>query len=111
MAKIQGHLTLVGDDFDTALVSKMLGRLPTYVREKTEVLGNGQEMLDCPAELLKKLLTIATQNGVFCTMWSHDSAGWVMVLCRSSLVALVRKRMRVVWLKNRYLLSFNADAP
>ena len=34
MAKIQGHLTLVGDDFDTALVSKMLGRLPTYVREK-----------------------------------------------------------------------------
>ena len=96
MAKIQGHLTLVGDDFDTALVSKMLGRLPTYVREKTEVLGNGQlfghcewgvetalmeaedfqpvsdslrEMLDCPAELLKKLLTIATQNGVFCTMW------------------------------------------
>ena len=24
MAKIQGHLTLVGDDFDTALVSKML---------------------------------------------------------------------------------------
>ena len=96
MAKIQGHLTLVGDDFDTALVSKMLGRLPTYVREKTEVLGNGQlfghcewgvetalieaedfqpvsdslrEMLDCSAELLKKLLTIATQNGVFCTMW------------------------------------------
>lgn len=81
MAKIQGHLTLVGDDFDTALVSKMLGRLPTYVREKTEVLGNGQlfghcewgvetalmeaedfqpvsdslrEMLDCSAELLKK---------------------------------------------------------
>ena len=54
MAEIQGHLTLVGDDFDTALVSKMLGRLPTYVREKTEVLGNGQEMLDCSAELLKK---------------------------------------------------------
>ena len=138
MAEIQGHLTRIGDDFDTALVSKLIGRLPTYVREKTEVLGNGQlfghcewgvetalmeaedfqpvsdslrEMLDCPAELLKKLLTIATQNGVFCTMWSHDSAGWVMVLCRSSLVALVRKRMRVVWLKDRYLLSFNADAP
>ena len=81
MAEIQGHLTLIGDDFDTALVSKLLGRLPTYVREKTEVLGNGQlfghcewgvetalmeaedfqpvsdslrEMLDCPAELLKK---------------------------------------------------------
>ena len=81
MAEIQGHLTLIGDDFDTALVLKLLGRLPTYVREKTEVLGNGQlfghcewgvetalmeaedfqpvsdslwEMLDCSAELLKK---------------------------------------------------------
>lgn len=81
MAEIQGYLTLIGDDFDTALVSKLIGRLPTYVREKTEVLGNGQlfghcewgvetelmeaedfqpvsdslrGMLDCSAELLKK---------------------------------------------------------
>lgn len=82
MAKIQGYLTLIGDDFDTALVSKLIGRLPTYVREKTEVLGNGQlfghcewgvetelietddlppvsnslqEIINCPAQLLRKI--------------------------------------------------------
>lgn len=94
MAKIQGYLTLIGDDFDTALVSKLIGRLPTYVREKTEVLGNGQlfghcewgvgtelietfdlqpvsdllrEMINCPTQLLRKLLGTATRNGTFCT--------------------------------------------
>lgn len=47
MAEIQGYLTLIGDDFDTALVSKLIGRLPTYVREKAEVLGNGQLFGHC----------------------------------------------------------------
>lgn len=82
MAKILGHLTLVGDDFDTALVTKLIGRPPTRVREKTDVLCYGQlfghcewgveteyietddlqpvsdllrEMINCPAQLLRKI--------------------------------------------------------
>lgn len=82
MARIRGLLTLIGNDFETAYVSEMTGRLPTYVREKTEVLRNGQlfghcewgvetevieteelppvsnllrGMISCPTELLKKI--------------------------------------------------------
>lgn len=82
MAKIQGNLTLIGDNFDTAYVSRMIGQFPPYVREKTEVLRNGQffghcewgvgtefvetddlppvsnllrGMINCPTEVLKKV--------------------------------------------------------
>lgn len=47
MAKIRGHLTLIGDDFETAYVSRMTGQLPNYVREKTEILRNGQLFGHC----------------------------------------------------------------
>ena len=35
-------LTLIGDDFDLAYVSNTLNILPTYTRNKDEVLGNGR---------------------------------------------------------------------
>ncbi len=42
MADIIIHFTLVGDNFDTSLVTKRTGIEPMWLREKDEVLGNGR---------------------------------------------------------------------
>ncbi len=47
MAEMQGYLTLIGNDFDTKHVTEVIGQLPTYVREKTEILGNGRAFGHC----------------------------------------------------------------
>ena len=42
MARIQGHLTLIGKQFDTQKVSDWLGTQPTWERHPTEILNNGR---------------------------------------------------------------------
>lgn len=42
MSKVQIHLTLIGNEFDTEKVSEILGINPQYVRQKNELLGNGR---------------------------------------------------------------------
>lgn len=43
MAKMKGHLTLIGNEFNPNSVTTKLHFQPNWVRTKHEVLGNGQE--------------------------------------------------------------------
>ena len=42
MADIQAHFTLIGKTFDTQLVTERTGIMPSWVRQKDEVLKNGR---------------------------------------------------------------------
>lgn len=47
MTIIQGHLTLIGADFDTSYVTETIGYSAPYIREKDEILGNGRAFGHC----------------------------------------------------------------
>ena len=42
MARIQGHLTLIGKLFDTKMVSERFQTQPTWEKHPTDVLNNGR---------------------------------------------------------------------
>lgn len=42
MADIQAHFTLIGKTFDTQFVTERTGIMPSWVRQKDEVLKNGR---------------------------------------------------------------------
>lgn len=42
MADIQAHFTLIGENFDTQLVTKKTGMMPSWLRQKDELLKNGR---------------------------------------------------------------------
>lgn len=44
MAKIQGNLTLIGDNFDTAYVSRMIGQFPLMSEKKQRFYAMGNSL-------------------------------------------------------------------
>lgn len=47
MARIQGHITLIGDSFSTSAVTEAIGLSPMWERKATEILGNGRYFGHC----------------------------------------------------------------
>ena len=43
MAKMKGHLTLIGDEFNPDEVTAQLKVQPQWIKNKHDILGNGQE--------------------------------------------------------------------
>lgn len=56
MAEIQGHITLIGDDFDISSVTNNIAYSPTWVKRKTDILGNGRPFGHCEWGLETEML-------------------------------------------------------
>lgn len=98
MNKMQAHLTLIGEDFDTNSVSGRIGMFPDKTRQKDEVLKNGRlfghtewgietsvETCDDVEPLLRKLFRrIPCTPQVLYEIGKECSADWhILILLRT----------------------------
>lgn len=94
MAVMQVHLTLIGDDFDTAYVTGETGMQPDYLREKDEVLPSGRlfghtewgiETERVQSDDLEELLTpfisrISCESSTLLRLCDECSAEWHLLI-------------------------------